>query len=113
MPDSGPPFDVMPAELKTRLDAQEDLLLIDVREPDEWELVRIEGAKLIPLSEFVQRVEEIAPYKDRPIVVHCHHGGRSARAANWLRANGYPQAQNLRGGIDAWAAEIDLSLARY
>jgi rhodanese-related sulfurtransferase len=113
MTDAAPPFDVSVAELKTRLDAKEDLLLLDCRNPDEWETARIEGAQLLPMGELVQRADELAPHKDQAIVVHCHHGGRSARVANWLRANGYPQAQNLAGGIDAWSLEIDPSVPRY
>jgi rhodanese-related sulfurtransferase len=113
MTDAPTPFDVSVAELKARLDAKEDLFLLDCRNPDEWETARIEGAQLLPMGELVQRADELTPHKARPIVVHCHHGGRSARVANWLRANGYPQAQNLAGGIDAWSLEIDSSVPRY
>lgn len=95
-----------------RRQAAEDFLLLDCREQDEHDLVRIEGAQLLPMSEISQRVGELAPHKDRPIVVFCHHGGRSLRVASWLRSQGY-QAQNMEGGIDAWAAEIDPSLPRY
>ena len=113
MTDESPPFDVSVAELKARLVAKEDLLLLDCRNPDEWETARIAGAQLLPMGELVQRAGELEPHKNRPIVVQCHHGGRSARVANWLRANGYPQAQNLEGGIDAWSLEIDPSVPRY
>ncbi|HEY2147098.1 MAG TPA: rhodanese-like domain-containing protein [Pirellulales bacterium] len=90
-----------------------DLLLVDCREPDEWAIVKIEGAKLMPMSELAERLGELEPYRDRRIVVHCHHGGRSLRVANWLRGQGFQNAQSMAGGIDAWAAEIDPSLVRY
>ena len=76
-------------------------LLIDVREQDEWDTARIDGAKLIPLRGLPARLEELP--KDEVIVVHCHHGGRSAQAVQFLRARGYAGATNLTGGIDAWS----------
>ena len=91
----------------------EDFLLVDCREPDEFALVKIPGARLLPLGELPARLAELEPYRERRIVVHCHHGGRSLRAANWLRANGFSQAQSLAGGIDAWAQQIDSALPRY
>jgi rhodanese-related sulfurtransferase len=91
----------------------EDFLLVDCREPDEYALVRIDGAVLIPLGELSARCGELATHRERRIVVHCHHGGRSLKAANWLRQNGFVQAQSLAGGIDAWAAEIDPKMRRY
>jgi rhodanese-related sulfurtransferase len=60
-----------------------------------------------------ERLAELEPQRARRIVVHCHHGGRSLRAAKWLRGNGFSQAQSLAGGIDAWAEQIDPSLPRY
>jgi rhodanese-related sulfurtransferase len=65
------------------------------------------------MSEMAERVGELEPYRDWRIVVHCHHGGRSLRVANWLRGQGFANAQSLAGGIDAWAAEIDPTLPRY
>jgi rhodanese-related sulfurtransferase len=91
----------------------EDFLLLDCREPDEHAVASIEAAKLVPMSELAARVEELNPWRERRIVVHCHHGGRSLRVANWLRGQGFEQAQSMAGGIDAWAVEIDQSLARY
>jgi rhodanese-related sulfurtransferase len=93
--------------------AGEDFLLLDCRESDEHAIVSIKGATLVPMSELAARVEELNPWRDRRIVVHCHHGGRSLRVANWLRGQGFEQAQSMAGGIDAWAVEIDQSLARY
>jgi rhodanese-related sulfurtransferase len=109
---------MLPLELDCRTlhsqrEAGADVLLLDCREPDEWAIVRIPGATLLPMSEMTNRVGELDPYRDRPIVVHCHHGGRSLRVANWLRGQGFSQAQSLAGGIDAWSVEIDPSLPRY
>jgi rhodanese-related sulfurtransferase len=93
--------------------AGEDFLLVDCREPDEYAMVRIDGAVLIPMREIPQRASELAAHCEGRIVVHCHHGGRSLKAANWLRQNGYPNAQSMAGGIDAWSVEIDQALQRY
>jgi adenylyltransferase/sulfurtransferase len=97
-------------ELKSRLDAGDDVLVVDVREPHEYEIVNI-GAELIPLGQLPHRVHELDSSRD--IVVHCHHGGRSARAVQYLRELGFRKVWNLHGGIDAWAVEIDPSLQRY
>ena len=91
----------------------EDFVLLDVREMDEHHLVRIEGARLIPMSEIQRRAEELAPLRDARIVVHCHHGGLSERVTHWLRSLGFAQVQNMAGGIDAWSLQIDSSLPRY
>jgi rhodanese-related sulfurtransferase len=99
--------------LHSQREAGADFLLLDCREPNEWAIVKISGATLLPMSELANRVAELAPFRDRQIVVHCHHGGRSLRVANWLRGQGFSQAQSLAGGIDAWAVEIDPSLPRY
>ncbi|HEV2969118.1 MAG TPA: rhodanese-like domain-containing protein [Pirellulales bacterium] len=110
----------MPAPIETDcrtvhsdLAAGADFLLLDCREPDEFAIAKIEGAQLLPMSELAARVDELAPYRDRRIVVHCHHGGRSLRVANWLRGQGFDQAQSMAGGIDAWATEIDPTVPRY
>jgi rhodanese-related sulfurtransferase len=87
--------------------------LIDVREPEEWELCRIAGAELLPLSEWPGLVTEKLSDPAEPLILHCHHGGRSGRAAEYLRQHGFTNVKNLTGGIDAWAAEIDPSIARY
>ncbi len=99
--------------VQARLQSGEKFLLIDCREKDEHALVNITGATLIPMSEISGRLVELEPYRDVPIAVHCHHGGRSLRVSNWLRANGYPQAQSMAGGIDVWAMEIEPGMQRY
>ncbi len=99
--------------VKQKLDAGEDLLFIDCREPDEHATAKIAAAKLVPMSEIADRLGELEPYRQRPIVVHCHHGGRSMRVVRWLREQGYKLAQNMTGGIDAWSQEIDPNVPRY
>ncbi len=89
-------------------------LLLDVREPAEHERARIEGARLLPLGELEQRAGvELADWKERRIVVHCHFGGRSARACRWLLEHGFGRVENLKGGIDAWSARVDPNVPRY
>jgi rhodanese-related sulfurtransferase len=99
------------ADLKRRRDANEDLLLLDVREPDEVATASIPGATTIRMSEIPLHVAELPA--DRPIVVMCHHGGRSAQVTSFLNANGFANAVNLDGGIDAWSLQIDSAVARY
>jgi adenylyltransferase/sulfurtransferase len=107
------PLEIDCQAVKARLDASENFLLLDCREPDEHALVAIAQARLIPMSELAARVGELEPFRIRPIVVHCHHGGRSLRVVQWLRGQGYALAQSLAGGIDQWAVAIDPSLPRY
>jgi rhodanese-related sulfurtransferase len=107
------PLEVDCQTVKRRLEAGEPLLLLDCRERDEYELVRIESAQLLPMSELQERVGELEPYRQSPIVVHCHHGGRSLRVAMWMRQQGFANVASLAGGIDQWATEIDPSLPRY
>jgi rhodanese-related sulfurtransferase len=86
-------------------------LLLDVREADELEICAIECARHIPMSQVPGRLGELPA--DRPLVVMCHHGMRSLRVVNFLRGNGFENAINLDGGIDAWAAEIEPAVGRY
>jgi adenylyltransferase/sulfurtransferase len=98
-------------ELKRKIDAREDFFLLDVREPNEFQIGRIPGSTLIPLGEVPQRVSEIP--RDKEIVVHCKMGGRSARAATFLRQQGYKNVKNLKGGILDWSDKIDPSVPKY
>ena len=86
-------------------------LLVDVREPWENQTASIPGAVLIPLGELASRTGELP--KDRPILVHCHHGGRSMRATQFLRAKGFPRTTNVAGGIHQWSLSIDPSVPKY
>ena len=98
-------------ELKRKIDAKEDFFLLDVREPNEFQIGRIPGSTLIPLGEVPQRVSEIP--RDKEIVVHCKMGGRSAKAAAFLRQQGYKNVKNLKGGILDWSDKIDPSVPKY
>ena len=86
-------------------------VLLDVREPSEYALVHVEGARHIPMAQIPGRLGELDP--GHTYVVMCHHGGRSQQVALFLAANGYGQVANLAGGIDAWAEALDPSLPRY
>lgn len=104
------PLEVTVHDLKRALD-EGSVTVVDVREPWEADIARIEGAQLIPLSEFTARAKSLP--RGRPILIHCHHGGRSMQATQWLRRNGYDQVANVAGGIDAWSREIDPAVPRY
>jgi adenylyltransferase/sulfurtransferase len=98
-------------ELKQKIDAKALMVILDVREPFEYEIARIENSKLIPLDELPERLGELN--QDAEIVALCHGGMRSARAVEFLRTNGFARAFNLAGGIDAWANEIDPTMPKY
>ncbi len=102
---------ITPLELKRLLEAGEEIQLIDVREPVEWEICRITGAKLIPLSQLTSRLHEID--QTRKVIVYCHSGQRSALAVKLLRELGLTNTYNLAGGIDAYAEQIDPTIPRY
>ena len=97
-------------ELKRRKDAGEDLFILDVREPFEYQIAQI-GGKLIPLNDVPQRLNEIP--REREIIVQCKSGGRSQRVAELLKQQGYPSVVNLAGGILAWSDEIDPAVPKY
>jgi adenylyltransferase/sulfurtransferase len=86
-------------------------LLLDVREDSEVATCRVEGSRHIPMRQVPENLPDLP--RDRPILVLCHHGARSLRVTQFLRANGFGQATNIAGGIDAWAEQLDPSLARY
>lgn len=100
------------SEVSQKLDKKEKFKLVDVREQQEYDLCRIEGSLLIPLSEFQARAEEELN-QDEEIVIHCHHGGRSQQACEYLVSQGYQNVSNLQGGIHAWSVEVDSKMARY
>ena len=109
--DEGTIPEMSPHELKRKMDAGEPFELIDVREPFEYEIARIDGAKLIPLGEITERSGELTG--EQPIVVHCHSGKRSAQAARLLQQRGFANVYNLDGGIDAWSDQIDPDVPKY
>ncbi len=87
--------------------------LLDVREPGEHEFCALPGSRLIPLGELADRVGELEDWRDRDIVVYCHHGIRSARGAGLLRQLGFTRLFNLSGGVDRWTQEVDPTFPRY
>ncbi len=105
--------EIDPPELRRRLDQNEDLLLIDVRRPFEAEIARIAGARLLPWRELEGALDSLHEWRDRPIVIHCHHGGRSRTACELLRSKGFSRVESLRRGIHGWSLEVDSSIPRY
>ena len=103
--------EISPQELKQKLDDNESVLLLDVREPSEYDIVHLEGARLIPLNTLPHHIDDLP--SDQEIVVYCHHGQRSLYATAYLHQNGLTDTKNLAGGIDQWATEIDPTLPRY
>jgi adenylyltransferase/sulfurtransferase len=101
------------AALAARRASGERLLLLDVREADEVARARIDGSLWIPLAELPARADELAGWRDEPVVVHCHHGGRSARACALLAERGFRRLDNLQGGIEAWSLSVDPEVPRY
>ena len=114
---SAPPAAAIPEitveELKARMDRKEDFFLLDVREPDEYAVARIQSSTLIPLGELPQRIDELEKHQGKPIFVHCRSGGRSAKAVKLLREKGFETAVNVAGGIAAWSDRIDESVPQY
>lgn len=94
-------MDITVEELKQRMDAGEDLHLLDVRNPDEYEADNI-GAKLIPLGDLPDRLDELEDWKDEEVLVHCRSGKRSAMAQQILEQNGFTNVRNVTGGMLAW-----------
>lgn len=90
-----------------------EFLFVDCREPHEVSTAQIAGTTHIPMREIPARLAELGSHKDSRVVVHCHHGGRSMRVTQFLRQQGFAQAQNMAGGIDAWSLEVDASIPRY
>ncbi|HWS97558.1 MAG TPA: molybdopterin-synthase adenylyltransferase MoeB [Candidatus Methylomirabilis sp.] len=102
--------DISVEELKQRLDRGDNLFVLDVREPHEYQICNL-GGHLIPLNDLPKRVSELDPSKE--IVVHCKMGGRSAKAADFLRQSGFTKVHNLAGGITAWAERVDPKVPKY
>jgi adenylyltransferase/sulfurtransferase len=98
-------------DLKRKMDARESIELIDVREPFEFEIARIAGAKLMPLGELAERADELR--REQSIIMHCHSGRRSAQAVRLLKRRGFANVYNLEGGIDAWSDLIDPTVPKY
>ncbi len=104
-------FDISATQLKEWLDQKKKFVLVDVREPEEFDICRIPGSRLIPLATLPQRVNELDTEEE--IVLHCKSGGRSMKALGILQQYGFKKLHNLKGGITAWADEVDSAVAKY
>ncbi len=109
-----PPVRMVSAfEVKRSADRGEAFLLLDVRDPDEYGKAQIEGSTLVPLDRIEARLGELAEWRDRRVVVHCHRGGRSAKASRILQGGGFTDVAALSGGIEAWSLTVDPEVPRY
>ena len=104
---------IEPRQLSELLSGDGELLLLDVRQPEEHAHAAIGSDVLIPLGELPARESELAGWRAKPVVVYCHHGIRSAQAAGFLAGAGYQNVVNLTGGIDRWSVDVDRSVPRY
>ena len=102
---------ISPVEVKTRMDRGEKIMFLDVREPWEYDLCRIEGAKLMPLGSLAANVNGLLGVEE--VICYCHHGMRSLDAAAWLRFQGIEKAKSLSGGIERWSTDVDPHVPRY
>jgi rhodanese-related sulfurtransferase len=108
------PLEVTPQEVRNRQQSGEQLSLIDVREPNEWALSRIEGATLIPMGTVPANLQALeGKAENSALIVYCHHGVRSLQVTAWLREKGVDSCYSMSGGIDRWSLEIDPSVPRY
>jgi adenylyltransferase/sulfurtransferase len=105
--------EITAAALQQRLSSEDTFLLLDVREPDEYAKARIEGSTLVPLGRIEEELERLVEWKNRPVVVHCHSGVRSAKACRILLSRGFVDVTNLAGGIEAWSVTVDPTVPRY
>jgi adenylyltransferase/sulfurtransferase len=99
--------------LKVKLDEKQDFVLVDVREQNEYDMARIPGSVLVPLSQLPNRFHELDKFKGKEIVVHCKMGGRSAKAITFLKQQGFENLVNMAGGITAWSDQVDPSVPKY
>ena len=106
------PLEVSVTHVKTLVDHGAAIRLIDVREPDEYALTRIEGSELIPMGTIPANLQSLDD-SEIGLIVICHHGVRSLQVAAWLRSHGVENAQSMEGGIDAWSRTVDPTVPRY
>jgi rhodanese-related sulfurtransferase len=100
-------------QTKDLLDGENPPILIDCREQHEYDFCRIEGAILIPLSDFAGRAEALFKHVDENAIVYCHHGVRSLYATKYLHQQGFTKALSMQGGIDVWSVVVDSAVPRY
>ncbi len=100
-------------ELKVKMDEKQDFVLIDVREPNEWDIANIKGATLLPLSQLPNRYKELEKFKGKEMVIHCKSGVRSKKAIAFLKQQGFSNMVNMAGGILGWSDQVDSSVPKY
>jgi rhodanese-related sulfurtransferase len=105
-------MEITPAKVKAQMDSGNSPRMIDVREPEEHRICRIEGARLIPMRSIPQHLQELDDARG-DIVVFCHHGVRSLSVVEWLRRQGVENCRSMSGGIDSWSLQIDPAVPRY
>lgn len=108
-----PTWEISVEDVKDMLRRNEEFMLLDVRQPEEHAIARIEGATFIPLGDLPAALPRLQEHADKTIVTHCHLGMRSLQAAAFLRQQGFEDVRSMAGGIDAWADRIDPSVPRY
>ncbi len=108
-----PEWEVTPRQVQAMRQQSEDFILIDCRNPAEFEVARIEGSELVPLREMANRTDHLEEWSDRKLVIHCHHGVRSLQMTAMLREQGFKNVWSMAGGIDLWAQDIEPGMRRY
>jgi adenylyltransferase/sulfurtransferase len=107
------PLEVDCLSVHQLLEDSGDVLLLDCREQDEVEICQIRDSLWMPMREIPDGLDELQKFMQQPLVVYCHHGGRSLQVAGWLREQGFDKVQSMSGGIDQWATAVDPQLRRY
>lgn len=109
------PIEVSPTDVSYLMGrpGERNFRLIDCREESEWHVCHLPDAQLVPLSRFGELAPQVFANTQEHLIIYCHHGMRSLRAAQWLREYGFVHAQSMRGGIDAWADLVDPEMPRY
>ncbi|MFW6058639.1 MAG: rhodanese-like domain-containing protein [Phycisphaeraceae bacterium] len=108
-----PDWEVTPRQVRAMRERDEHVVVVDCRTPAEAQTADLGADKLVPLQEAAQRLDELLPYREEKIVVHCHHGGRSLQMAAMLRQQGFVDVTSMAGGIDLWSRDVDPSVPRY
>ena len=107
-------LEISPQEARERLKSESGAILVDVREPEEFALARIDEARLIPMRLIPAQLQQLEAWADKgDLLVLCHHGVRSLQVAYWLRERGIENCYSIAGGIDRWSREVDDSVPRY
>ena len=109
------PIEISPTDVSYLLGrpGERTFRIIDCREDDEWQICKLPDSQLVPLSRFGEMAPQVFTNTQEHLIIYCHHGMRSLRAAQWLREHGFAHTQSMRGGIDAWADLVDPETPRY